>query len=503
MKNTKINIIFGLLNKLIIIVLPFIIRTVMIHVLGAEYLGLNSLFTSILQVLNLTELGFGSAVVQSMYKPVANNDTEKICALLCFYRKIYKIIGVIIAIAGCMVIPFLPLLVKKDCPEGMNIYILYLIYLLNTSLSYFMFAYKNSILNAFQKNSVISNINSMVQFVICIIQIIILLTCKNYYFYLLMLPVASILNNVFISIYVDKKYPQYVCRGKIKSEDKKNISSKVKGLMLYKICGTSRNSFDSIFISAFQGLTVTAMYSNYYYVICALTSIAGVLTNAMLAGVGNSMELESVEKNYADMKKFDFIYMLINGWMAICLFCLYQPFIKIAFGKDMMFPTNMAFLCTLYFYELKMGDIRAMYSDAAGLWWENRYRTVVEAVVNIILNYTLVQYFGVYGIVIATLLSLLFVGYIGSAHVLYKCYFKDFTILDYFKNHFTYFSVTLFIGAITYFICSNASGDDWSILIIRAVICCIIPIILYVLIYCRTKRFQEALDFGKLVIKRK
>lgn len=421
---------------------------------------------------------------------------------LVFYRKVYKVIGIIITVVGIALLPFLPYFIKGDCPDELNIYILYILYLSNTSISYFMFAYKNSLLNAFQRTSIISNINTVVQSIAYVVQLVLLFVCQNYYLYLLMLPLATLLNNICVSKYVDKHFPQYICKGTLMKEDKENIVSKVKGLMVYKLCATTRNSFDSIFISSFIGLTATAMYSNYFYVVSSLAAFMGIVTNAILAGVGNSMELESLEKNYNDMKKFDFMYMLISGWMAIAMFCLYQPFIEISFGKDLLFPTSIAFLFTLYFYEMRMGEIRGTYSDAAGLWWENRYRTIAESIVNLILNFILVQLFGVYGVIVATLISLIIFGYAASAHVLFRCYFKNVSVVDYFKNHVTYLGVTLVIGAITYFLCTRVDGGAWELLIVRGIICCIVPTILYVLIYWKTNRFQEALHWGLKVIKK-
>lgn len=151
-KNARRNILFGILNKVITMFLPFVVRSVIIYALSAEYLGLNSLFSSILQVLNLTELGFSSAMVYSMYKPIAENDDETICALLNFYRKIYFIIGCIVLSLGLLLLPFLDKLINGDVPDNINIYILYLCYLVNTVLSYMMFAYRSSLLNAASKN---------------------------------------------------------------------------------------------------------------------------------------------------------------------------------------------------------------------------------------------------------------------------------------------------------------------------------------------------------------
>ena len=226
-KNTIRNLICGIINKLAITIIPFIIRTVIIKKLGSEYLGLSSLFTSILQILNLTELGFSSAIVYSMYKPIANNDKTTVCALLKLYKKIYSFIGIIILILGLMLLPFLNRLINGDVPNDINIYILYLIYLINTVLSYFLFAYKTSLLNAFQRNDIISNVNTVLHIIQSIAQLILLLVYKNYYLYVIIQPIITIFNNLICAIVVRKKYPEYKPEGKVNKEIKKDLRKKV------------------------------------------------------------------------------------------------------------------------------------------------------------------------------------------------------------------------------------------------------------------------------------
>ena len=186
-KNAARNVLFGLINKIIVLLFPFAIRAIIIQTLGSEYLGLNSLFTSILQVLNLAELGFNSAVVYSMYKPIAENDTNTICALMNLYRKIYRIIGIIVVVVGLILLPFLSYLIKGSYPTDINIYILYIIYLFNTGLTYFLFAYKSALLTAHQRSDVISNVQSIAFILQYVIQIIILLKTKNYYMFVIVL----------------------------------------------------------------------------------------------------------------------------------------------------------------------------------------------------------------------------------------------------------------------------------------------------------------------------
>lgn len=493
--NTKRNIFWGAVNKVITLLLPFISRTVMIRTLGADYLGLDSLFRSVLQVLNITELGFSSAIVYSMYKPIAENNKDSICALLNAYRKIYRVIGLTILAVGCILIPFLPKFVHGDTPTDVNLYFVYLVFLFNSAISYLMYAYKQALPTAFQRVDVISNITTISTGGMYILQIIFLLTIKQYYPYIIVLPISTIANNVITSVYVDKMYPEYRCRGSITTEQKAEIKVKVSGLFINRVCQTTRNSLDSICTSAFLGLTITAMYNNYFYVVSALTGIFGVLIQSMVAGVGNSMVVDSTEKNYDDLKKINFVYMWISGWVTICMLVLYQPFIKICFGAQYLFPYSVVFEFSLYFYVLRMGDVRGLYSDAAGLWWENRYRAIAESIANIVLNIVLVQFWGVHGIIIATLISLFVINFILGSQIVFKYYFKNGKVGEYFTYHGVYFCVTAVVGTFTVFICRHYFTDSVVGILLQLLICCVIPNMLYLLIYRKTKIYKVAMPW--------
>lgn len=494
-QNAKRNIIAGVINKVITMILPFVVRSVIIYKLSADYLGLNNLFSSILQVLNLSEMGFSNAVVYSMYKPIADNDSKTICALMNFYRKVYRVIGFIVLGVGLLLLPFLGDLINGDYPQGINIYYLYLFYLVNTVLSYWMFAYKNAILNAFQRTDIISNVNTISLGGMYVAQIIILFTIRNYYLYVAMMPFFTVFQNLLIARESRRLYPKYVCEGTISDDTIYKIKKQVSGLMISKICAVSRNSLDSIFVSAFLGLTITAMYGNYYYVMNAVVAILNVIGNAFLAGVGNSIVTESREKNYSDLMKINFIYMWLSGWCTVCLLCLYQPFMELWVGEELMFSVPVVILFCIYFYSLEMGVIRGVYSDAAGLWWENRYRAIAESVANFVLNYIFGKFFGIAGIIFATLVSLLVINYGLGSQIVFKYYFKNGKLIEYFKYHSIYAFVTLVVCGVTYFITVDLPLDGILGLVVRILICCIVPNIIYVLVYYKTRSYSVAIPW--------
>ena len=234
-KNATRNIIWGMLNKFASLVFPFILRTTIIHMLGSEYLGLNSLFTSVLNVLSLAELGFGSAMVYSMYKPIVENDSKTICALLNLYKKIYRRIGIIILFLGLLLLPFISYFINGDVPTDINIYQLYLIYLGNTVASYFLFAYRTSLLSAHQRSDILSKVSTLFTVLRSLLQFILLLAFKNYYLYAVQLLICTCLINIVDARIAAKMYPYYYCKGEIDNNLAKTIKSKVFALLSVKI----------------------------------------------------------------------------------------------------------------------------------------------------------------------------------------------------------------------------------------------------------------------------
>ena len=465
-----VNIIWGFIEKMITLICPFIIRTIMIYKLGNEYLGLNGLFTSILQVLSLAELGFGDAIVFSMYKPIIENDNKMLSALLNLYKKVYRIIGMVILCVGLLILPFITKFVKGGYPSEVNIYVLYCIYLFNTVISYFLFAYKESLLKAHQRNDVNSRILSGCNIVMYVLQIIVLLLFSNYYLYIVIMPVTTIVLNCVRSLFVKKMYPQIVCEGHIEKDAVIGLSKRIIGLTLNKLAQVCRNSFDSIIISSFLGLVILARYQNYYYIISALTVMVSIITTAVGAGIGNSIAAETVEKNYSDYKEFLFIYNWIACFCTVCMLCLYQPFIELWVGKSNVLPLSTVILCCIYFYTMKLGDIAAVYRQAAGIWWEDKFRPIVESVVNLAVNIGLVKYIGVDGVLVSTIISIVCINIPWATYVLFKVYFKM-SIKEVFFKYIRYFIETTVLCAVVYGICSRINGNLLVVLVVRTIIC--------------------------------
>ena len=501
--NTKRNIIFGELDRFLGIILPFIVRTMMIHLLGAKYLGLTGLFYSIVHMLNLAELGFGNAIIYSMYKPIADNDVKAINALLRFYALVYRVVGIVITVAGLLVIPFLPRLTKNEVPPDVNVYIVYGIFLVNSFLNCMLFPNRRALISAFQREDINANMHIIVQILMYGLQILGLIFARDYYLYVLTIPVLTVTYALLCKWQFDKHFGVYKEEGELEEEVKADIKKQVVGLTVRRLATYSRNAFDSMFVSAYLGLDINAVYGNYYYVMDSVVMIMAVIRTAMAGGVGNSIALESEEKNVQDMHRINFLFMLLAGWCAACLLCLYQPFMEIWVGPKLQLPFYMAVIFTVYFYILKMGDIRSLYSESVGIWWNGRYISVAEAVANIVLNWLFIKNFGLLGIVLATMISYFIFNFIGGAIILYRCYFNNKSLTEYFLKHAKYIFVSACVVAVTYLATTPVALDGVLGFLVKALISAVLPVVLYLVIYGRTRELKDALPLVRGLMKQK
>lgn len=498
--HAKRNIVFGAINKSVTLVFPFTVRTLVIWNLGADYLGLNSLFISILQVFSMAELGFSSAIVFKMYKPMAEKDNKKVCALLALYKKVYQIIGISILCLGLLLLPTLRYLIKGEYPGNINIYVLYLIFLSSTVISYMGVAYKSSLLSVAQRQDIISNVDTVLVIVKSTIQIIILLLFKNYYLYIIWNPFFTLINNIIIAAISKKKYPEFICQGQLDKNEIREILTQIKGIAIGRFGFVSRNSFDSIALSMYSGLIEVAIYSNYYYIYTAVLGFISVLVTSITAGIGNSIAVESETKNYNDFKKINFYFSWIGSWCTVCLFCLYQPFMSLWVGNTFIAPTNTMILFCLYFYITQIGQARAIYAGASGIWWEFRYLQIGEVISNLVLNFGLGYLFGMDGILLATIITVFVFSVLGIGQKTFVYYFKR-SSKEYFTLTIIYASVTVVICIFTNSICNILDSGGIVNFIAKGGICIIIPNICYFILAISNQTHRFYMSDAKKILQ--
>lgn len=489
------------IDYIVTFLFSFISRSIIVYYLGSEYLGLTSLFTSILQVLNVAESGFAVAITYNMYKPLAENDVDCVCSLLAFYRRIYTIIGVIVLVAGLIVMPFVPYLIDGDYPQNINIYFLYFLYLSNTSVSYFLFSYKTSLLNALQRLDLTKLAYCIVSVLQSIFQVLAIAIFKNFYLFVVVIIFGTAAKNIFTAYVSKKKFPQFSCKGELKPEIKKNISWKVRGLMICNISAITYTTFDSIIISKLSGLDLVAVYNNYLVIFNGVSNIIVLIRMAMQASVGNSVASESKEKNYNDLKKWQFMFSMIAMFCSSCLLCLYQPFMKIWMGEKMLLPNIDVVLFSVLFYVTTIQHAYYLYLNAAGLWLELRWAYISSAVLNILMNIILGHFFSTTGIIIATLTASVISGLIWQSIIIFKQYFRISPARFFLKQAF-FFAIAVVSGVISYLI-SNVFGQSGIIiLVLRFAICICISLMIVLVFFSRTEVYRSCLDIAKTMFKR-
>lgn len=502
-KNATRNIFYGFVLRFYQIIVPFFIRTAMIYLLGIEYLGLNSLFTSILQVLNLAELGVGSAMVYSMYKPIVIDDYVTICALMNLYKKYYRIIGLAIGVVGAFITPFVPRLITGSVPSDVNIYILYLLNLGATVISYWLFAYKNSILQAHQRVDIISKVTMIVNTIQYLAQFVCLYFFRNYYCFVIILLLSQVMINVCTAICANKLYPQYLPKGKVPDKMIKDINQRCRDLFTSKIGGVVYDSADTIVISAFLGLACLAVYQNYFFILSAVTSCITVIFSSCTAGIGNSIVVESKEKNFRDLNKFTFIICWITGICSCCLLNVYQPFMELWVGKELMFTLPVVICFVLYFFIKQLNSLLNLYKDASGMWHEDRFRPLAASLANLLLNLILVQIIGIYGILLSTVLAIVLVGMPWLLYNLFTIIFEKKNLLCYLRRILLYSFGTLVACGLTYLICICINYNLFITIILRLFICLFVPNVVFLLMYRRNLEFTESLLLVNKMLKGK
>lgn len=501
--NTKRNIIWGFLQRVLSVLLPFFVRTALIYQLGVSYVGLNSFYLSILNMLSLAELGFGTAIAYSMYEPIAKEDHETVARLLRYFKKVYRIIGLVIFAAGLIIMPFLEFMIAGEHPADVNLQIGFAIYLFNTAIGYLMFGYRQTLLAAHQRNDVTSKITSVVLIILNFSQIIVLLAYPNFYVFLVLVPITTVLQNVLICAISNKLFPQYRESGYLKtgltSYESKAIRQRVVGVFVYRTCQVTRDSCDMIFISMFLGLAVAGCYSNYYMIASSVLLVLQVICTSMTASVGNSIVSESKEKNFNDLRLFMFMYASVAVVCLACMLCLYQPFMELWAGSDLMLPNYIVWLLCAYFYMRVLGDIRSVYVDATGLWWKLKGRSIIEAIMNVVLNFILVQLIGLPGVVIATIVSMLLINYLWGSEVVFTNYFKNGGLKTFFKDNLVYVLATVVCCFVPYALLGTIPVSPLLKLFIGAILAIGCSAGLWFMLFCRSKRFEQARSFLRLL----
>ena len=456
-KNVKRNMVANAVSSGIRLLFPFLNRTLFLWLLGPAYLGLNGLFSSILGVLILAELGFGTAVVCSMYKPVADDDRELLCAYLGFYRTVYRCVGAAIFAIGLALLPFLDSLVHGTVPPDIDLHILYLIHLVNTSASYFLFAYRGVVLGAHHRNDVITNIRTGVSVAQYVAVFLVLLVTRSYYLYVLATVVFTVLQNVLLVKASRHYFPDVEPRGKLPPELRRRVVSDVKSIFMHKVGGMVTHSTDNLVISAFLGLVAVAAYGNYYYVVTTVAGLVAVVYSSMTGGFGNKIYTESKEDNFRLFMKMNRLSMSVVLVCAALMIALYQPFIRVWTKNDpeLVRHALTPVLMVLYFYVMQSRQVLITFKSAASLWRQDRWKPIVAGAVNLTTNILFVVFlpdaYKLDGVVLSTIIAFAFIQIPWESHVVFTTFFGKSESRAYWRDQAAFAAAALALCAAAWF----------------------------------------------------
>ncbi len=486
-RNVKAGAIVQIVNK----VMAFIVQTVFIRTLNTEYLGVNGLFTNILTILSFTELGIGTAIIYNMYKPVAENDKDKIKSLMSLYKKSYNIIGIIIFLLGLCVIPFLNLIVKDTPNIKENLVFIYLLFLLNTTISYF-FTYKKSIIYAYQKQSIIDNIDSIVYFIKSIILVLFLILTKNFIVYLIIQVLTTLIENIIISIKVNKLYP-YLKENNVKElnkTEKKSIFSNVKSLVIYKFGAIIMNGTDNILISTLVNVDTVGLCSNYILIINSIKSIIFSALNGVTASVGNLNAVGEAKQKEKVFYQITFINYIVFSFSAIAFIVLLNPFISIWLGQTYTLEIGVSVALAISFLIEGLRNPAYTYRVTLGLFEKGKITPYIGAISNIILSIVLCKLCGVAGIFIATAIAQLISYSWCDPYLIHKYGFET-NSSKYFKKFILYIGVFAINTAISFKLASFIHVNLILDFILKAIIVCIVPNLINWLVFSKTEEFKD------------
>lgn len=494
--NSLRNMLYGMGGQLLGLLLSFISRTIFIQVLGVEYLGVNGLFSNILSMLSLTELGVGSAITYSMYKPLAQRDEYKIKALMGLYSTAYRVIGCVVAVLGVSIIPFLEAIIKDkaDIPHVLpDLVLIYCLFLASSVSSYF-FAHKSAILIADQKQYLTTIYTYGYNLAQNAVQILLLLATGDFLLYLIIQILARLLYNVSVSRQADKMYPFLKSRGKaeLDTESKGEIAKNTGAMMFHKVgtfvvCGT-----DNILISMFAGVYWVGIYSNYNLILGIVENFISTIFSSLTASVGHLNTTESREKSYSVFKITFFINFWAYGFSTLSLWILLNPFITLWIGSQYVFSPYIVLIIVLNFFVTGMRQAVLTYKNTMGLFWHDRYKPLAEAVINLSVSLSLAPTYGIAGVLWGTFISSLTTCFWIEPFILYKHGFRR-PLTPYFQQYLFYLCVAAAALALTELACTILPDDALLSVIGRMIFCLVIPNAVFSAIFYKTQEFDHVL----------
>ena len=500
-KNSVLNMVASVAFRVMTLIMAFVSRTVFIYVLGAEYLGLNGLFTNILSFLALSELGLGSAIAFLLYKPIADNDVERMKTVMNFYKRCYVVVGLTILFLGCCLMPFLNSMVTLDKPIPENLYLVFFLFVLQSAVSYFFAAYKQTFVNANQKAYLLGKIEVAFTIINCIVDVVVLLIFKDFLAYLSFKVFVVIVKNLVLSKKIDNMYPFLTEKVNtfLTKEEIRKVFKDIYSVTIFRLGSVLFNSVSNIVTSAIIGTIVVGYYSNYTMIVSQVEVLIMLAFNAVAAGIGNVVATETKDKQFAIYKKIDIITSSLYIFCSVCLIQLLNSFISLWVGNiasDFVMNQFVVILIVANMYLNCSGQVLERFRIANGLFKVGRDLQMLGGVVNIILSVVFARLLGFEGVLISPFICKMlitvtpFVARVGN---------KSFGMSMGYMLREYFFKVLLLcvICTVVWIICGKIHCTTMMNFIIETIITIVVSILMISAYYYRTAGFQMIINTVK------
>ncbi len=483
------NVATGIANKVLLMVLAFATRTLFIRLLGAEYTGVSSLYTNILSVLSLAEMGMGNVLMFNLYGALKDKDEDRIASLVNEFRKIYSAIIVIVLSIGVLLIPFLRFIVHSPL-DSRELVGYYLLYLVNSVASYFV-VYRTIVLSADQKSFISNIVHTAATVAMYILQILYLLLRKDFWGYLIIQVLCTIGSNLILNGISLKHYPYLKKRRVIATAeaiDKRELFGNIKATFLFKIADTILDQTDSIIISIMFGTVMVGYYSNYFVLISYIVAIAGIIANGLVASFGNLQTEGDMERSYDMFRVALTAFSIFGAVCTSCYACVVQDFVPVWVGAQYVMPYGLVIAILAVFYLRMATNTLWMYRSAMGLFREVQYINLAAAALNIVLSVLLGKLMGVAGVIVATAVSRILTSFWFEGKVVFQRFRKP--AATYFLLQAKSFGVCILAVAASYGVCCCIKGNAYAVIALKLCTAAAVSFLITLIVYGRTPEFK-------------
>ena len=497
-----LNILTGLGGYVFNIILSTVCRMIFTRIFTADYLGVSGLFSNLIGMLSLAELGVGAAIVYALYEPLAKKNNAKVAALIKFYSKCYRFIGAVVFAVGLLMVPFLNVIITEKPDIDENFYLIYLIQLFSVASSYF-FSYRSSLLVAAQKNYMVTVLSNIMAFVQNIVQIVVIITLKSYIGYLLVALVGVFITNVYSYFLAQKEFPYINDKNiaPLEKTEKQDIMRNVRALLVNRIGNLMLNSTDNIIITWFKNLATVGMMSNYNLLTTNATALLNIIFNSLNSSVGNHNVLESKESKLSMFYTINFANFWLYAWSAIGFFVLATDAVAFLYGENYRMSLEIPLALAINYYITVMQNSIWTYFNTHGLFTHCKYLVVLTGAINLVLSFALGNIWGVFGILIATTISRLCTTVWYYPYAICK-YVFNLSYLHYLKRYIAFLLILIATGTVCWFICSFINFSLVVNIILKFIVCCVVPNAVFFCLFRKRQEFKTLLSFVSNFINR-